>query len=263
MKDYKAIFDGVESTLFNLGSRNLPLDQIRSVLENCKYREGKTLTDDEYYEKSVGVVFYAGFKAETVSNRLPVIHAHFPNYKVVAKFGDRDVQDILNDTEMIRNKNKVRACVQNAKAIEEIVRECGSFQKYIDSFGAAKSDRSLMQLKEELQQRFSGFGPITTYHFLTSIGMPVLKPDRVIQRIFTRLGLMGEHPEEFSFTVEGRKFATATGQPIRYVDIVFVSYGQVESSEVGLEHGICLEKNPHCSKCGVTKHCDYYARTQG
>lgn len=72
---------------------------------------------------------------------------------------------------------------------------------------------------------------------------------------------MGEHPGDFTFTQVGRTFAKTTGYPIRYIDIVFVCYGQMKSPEVGLEHGICLEKNPHCSVCGVTRHCDYYART--
>jgi DNA-3-methyladenine glycosylase I len=260
MKDYKAIFIGVESTLFKVGSRNLPLAQIQKELEGYKHREGQHFTDNEFYEKLVRIVFYSGFRAETVSKKLPVIHAHFPDYASVAKFGDREVRDILDDKQMIKNKNKVRACVENAKSVEKIVREYGTIQKYIDTFEATKSDGNLLRLREDIQQRFSGLGPITTYHFLTSIGMPVLKPDRVIRRIFTRLGLMGDNPSDFSFTEEGRKFATATGYPIRYIDIVFVCYGQVKSPEVGLEHGICLEKNPRCSMCGLTGHCDYYSQ---
>jgi DNA recombination protein RmuC len=35
---------------------------------------------------------------------------------------------------------------------------------------------------------------------------------------------------------------TMTGHPIRYIDTVFVCYGQMKSPEVGLEHGLCLEK---------------------
>ena len=37
MKDYKAIFDGVESTLFKIGSRRLRLEQIRAELEPSKH----------------------------------------------------------------------------------------------------------------------------------------------------------------------------------------------------------------------------------
>lgn len=49
MKDYKAIFDGIESTLFEVGSRTLSRDEIRAALEPSKHLEGRRFTDDEYY----------------------------------------------------------------------------------------------------------------------------------------------------------------------------------------------------------------------
>ncbi len=48
MKDYKAIFDAIEATLFEVGSRNVPRGQILAELEPCKHLEGKRLADDEY-----------------------------------------------------------------------------------------------------------------------------------------------------------------------------------------------------------------------
>ncbi len=85
---------------------------------------------------------------------------------------------------MIRNKRKVEACIKNAVAFKSIVSEHGSFQTYIDSFSPTASFENLMLLKEELEYRFAGLGRITTYHVMTDIGLPVLKPDRVICRIF-------------------------------------------------------------------------------
>ncbi len=64
MKDYKAIFDAVEATLFKIGSRNVPRDQILAELEPCKHLEGKRLADDEYYRKLVYIAFYSGFRAK-------------------------------------------------------------------------------------------------------------------------------------------------------------------------------------------------------
>jgi hypothetical protein len=37
VKDYKAIFDGIESTLFEVGSRTLSRDQIRAALAPSKH----------------------------------------------------------------------------------------------------------------------------------------------------------------------------------------------------------------------------------
>src|SRR5205823_4172284 len=89
------------------------------------------------------------------------------------------------------------------------------------------------------------------------------KPDRVVKRIFARLGLAEEDATPMVMIDEGRKFAQATGLPIRYIDIIFVYYGQMQAKEVGLEHGICLEKSPSCEMCGAKRYCDYYARRHG
>ena len=88
--------------------------------------------------------------------------------------------------------------------------------------------------------------------------MSVLKPDRVIQRIFTRLGLVNSTASEEDFVAKGRKFGQATGHPIRYIDIVFAAYGQVQTLEVGLDHGICLKDRPFFSLCGVTAYCNQF-----
>jgi DNA-3-methyladenine glycosylase I len=100
---------------------------------------------------------------------------------------------------------------------------------------------------------------------MMDIGLPVLKPDRVIERIFKRIGLVPKDlPESDALYValiqEGRRFAHATGHSIRYIDIVFVCYGQVQAREVGISKGICLseeEGGPSCSLCKIREYCDH------
>ena len=109
-----------------------------------------------------------------------------------------------------------------------------------------------MLLKEELEFRFDYLGGITVYHFLTDIGLDVLKPDRVLVRIFQRLGLIESEKQLLKTVIQGRKFAAATGHSIRYIDIIFVTYGQQG------QEGICFTKNPKCNLCGLTEKCNYY-----
>jgi DNA-3-methyladenine glycosylase I len=260
-EDYQALFHGIESTLVSEGSRRLPADEIRAYLDGYKHLEGESFSDDDYYWVLVQVVFYAGFRAATVASKLAVIREHFPDYKAVAAFDGQRSESIISDPRMIRNRRKVAACIANARALTEIAGGFGSFKKYLDSFRAAESSPRLAQLRHDLGRRFEGLGPINVYHFLMDIGMPVLKPDLVVSRTFKRLGLVeGETPDSDEVVREGTKFAAATGLPIRYVDIVFVHYGQVKSEEVGLEQGICL-RVPRCEVCGVTKYCHYYEET--
>jgi DNA-3-methyladenine glycosylase I len=114
-----------------------------------------------------------------------------------------------------------------------------------------------------MRRRFDYLSKITSYHFLTDIGMPVLKPDRVIRRIFYRLGLIEDESESeaqlLDSVYQGRKFVQATGYPIRYIDIVFVAYGQVYSTGTGIGQGICLKDHPRCEVCGVRDDCRYFA----
>jgi DNA-3-methyladenine glycosylase I len=260
MKDYRAIFDGVESTLIRVGTQNLPESQIRAKLNKFREVEGRRFSNGEIYRILVEVVFYSGFRAATVTDKLDVIHRHFPDYQTVARYGQRDTTRILSDPAMIRNRRKVWACIRNAQTLQCIVREHGSFQAYVDTFSARASYANLLRLKGELQHGFSHLGKITAYHFLMEIGMPVLKPDRVICRIFHRLGLVESEDHAEQVVEEGRKFAEATGHPIRYIDIVFVAYGQARSPHFGLEKGICLGDDPNCGICGVSPYCSYDSR---
>ena len=87
----------------------------------------------------------------------------------------------------------------------------------------------------------------------------MLKPDRVISRIFKRLGLIDDEEKILQTVEQGREFAKHTGYPIRYIDIIFVKLGQMGKSEMfGLEEGICLEKSPKCMICLLKEYCNYY-----
>ncbi len=262
MKDYRAIFEAVKSTLIREGSRNLPEAELRSRLDGFKQLEGRRFTDPEVYRLLVEIAFYSGFRAATVTDKLEVIHGHFPDYGAVAQYGEDEVRRILDDRAMIRNRRKVQACVDNARALQRIVHEYGSFQAYVDSFSPKKTEGNLLRLRQDLQRQFSYVGEITSYHFLMEIGMPVLKPDRVICRIFHRLGLIQGPDHTLDAIEQGRRFAEATGHPIRYIDIVFVAYGQAQSMDFGLPTGICLPRHPKCAICGVRRYCPYDARSQ-
>jgi hypothetical protein len=73
VKDYKAIFEAVESSLFDAGSGRVPREQIAASLESSKHLEGRRFADDECYTKRVHIVFYSGFKAEIVTKKRPII----------------------------------------------------------------------------------------------------------------------------------------------------------------------------------------------
>ncbi len=224
-----------------------------STFRNWTFRKR---TDDECFQIIKQIIFYSGFKAKTVTNKLDIINEHLPDYKTVSLFNDNTTASILADKKMIKNKSKILATINNAKTIKSIVKQHGSFQSYIDSFDPTVSFENLMLFKEELQYRFDYLGEITVYHFLMDIGLDVMKPDRVLVRIFKRLGLIENEKQFLKTVIQARKFAAATKYSIRYIDIIFVTYGQQG------EDAICLEQNPKCKVCGLTKYCNYFKQLQ-
>lgn len=254
---YRIVFQQVEESLIQYGSQHLPPDQIRVALDFYKTFAERELTDALSFALLRDVVFYSGFRAATVTARMNTIKCWFPDWRTVADYSDADVAKIMSDSGMIRNKRKISACIENARVMRQLIEEHGSFARYVASFAPKDSFENLLLLKEELEARFQYLGGITVCHFLTDIGMPVLKPDRVICRIFHRLGLTESEGQLLKTVIQGRKFAEATGLPIRYIDIVFVAYGQAQSTEFGIDRGICL-KYPRCSVCGIKEFCRWY-----
>lgn len=109
-----------------------------------------------------------------------------------------------------------------------------------------------------MKKRFKYLGGITVFHFLTDIGFNVVKPDRVLCRIFNRLGLVNSEDDYAGVIKAGRQFSIANKVPIRYIDIIFVVYGQVgEKKEFGIKDGICLTTNPKCELCGIYNYCQF------
>lgn len=257
-ENYRSIFYLTESNLIKIGSEIKSVSEIKEKLNEFKRFETKQFSDAEYYEKLTMIVFYSGFRAATVTAKKNIILSHFPNYQTVAEYNEKNTAEILADSNMIRNTNKIQSCINNAKVFKKIIENFGSFQRYVESFLPNDSFENLLLFKEEIQSKFSGLGNITAYHFLTDIGLSVLKPDRVICRIFERLGLIENEKQLLKTVIHGRKFAEATKLPIRYIDIIFVAYGQMESSEFGIKKGICLENKPSCHKCTLTNYCCYY-----
>jgi len=268
VSDYRTIFENVEATLIRVGEQNGDAEAIREGFAFAKAVATKTFTDAEYFRTLIHIPFYSGFRAVTVGEKLLAIDKHFCDYETVAAYGEAHVRRMMADSGMIRHERKIRGCVDNARQFKAIVMKHGSFKKYLDGFAAQASLPNLLRLRKDLMRRFSYLGSITSLHFLTDIGMPVLKPDEVIRRIFSRLGLVADASEReerlWEVVQEGQRFAEATKYPIRYVDIVFVAYGQVRAAQGkhDMPQGICVEEHPRCAICGVTKYCRYVQKNR-
>jgi DNA-3-methyladenine glycosylase I len=261
MKNYtkaqlSSIFRAAEKTLSKQSTLNtIEFKNSLGVFKNINSKKWET---NKFFECLVNVTFYSGFKAKTVSDKIPAIKNIFNDYKKVAKFNQEKIDRIIESRKVISNRLKIQSIVYNANQIIVLEKEYGSFNHYLYSFGDLSKEDALYSLIKDLKKRFKYLGKITVFHFLTDIGLNVLKPDRVLSRICYRLGLV-DNEYDFTGVIEaGRKIAEATKEPIRYIDIILVLYGQVdEKKEFGLKEGICLGNKPKCELCGIYKYCIY------
>ncbi len=251
--DFKDLFQKLESTLRNQSSLSKEdFDKEFGRFKNINYKND---TNEELYWKMVQVIFYSGMTAAIVTAKLPALRKYFPDYKSVKEYKEEDINRIMGDKGIISNERKIRACITNAQQFDDIVKRYGSFAAYVESFGDLDKETVLNTLKGELM-RFGFLGVRTAYHFMLDMGLNVLKPDRVICRILYRIGLIDNKGDIEKAVRVGREISIKVGLPIRYIDIVFVKYGQQGAEEpFGLDNGICLGNNPRCHLCGIKEYC--------
>lgn len=98
---------------------------------------GKEVHDDKkLFEFLVLESAQAGLSWITILRRREGYRKAFADFDVskVAGFGEDDVERLMNDTGIIRNKLKILAAINNAKLFLDVQREFGSFDKYLYSF---------------------------------------------------------------------------------------------------------------------------------
>lgn len=78
----------------------------------------------------------AGLSWYTILNKRDGYRTAFVDFNVteVAKFTHKDVERLVQDASIIRNRAKIEAAINNAKRFIEIQSERGSFTQYIWSF---------------------------------------------------------------------------------------------------------------------------------
>ncbi|WP_295651150.1 DNA-3-methyladenine glycosylase I [uncultured Mucilaginibacter sp.] len=98
---------------------------------------GKEVHDDEtLFEFLLLESAQAGLSWITILRRREGYRKAFADFDVhkVAAFDDNDVERLMNDTGIIRNRLKILAAINNAKLFIGIQKEFGSFYKYLYSF---------------------------------------------------------------------------------------------------------------------------------
>ena len=130
----------------------------------------------------------AGLSWETVLKKRPAYRKAFDNFdaKKIARYTRSKAKQLLSNPGIIRNRLKIKAATQNARAFLAVQQEFGSFNRYIWQFVGGRPRinawRSLKQLpartaesdamSRDLKKRgFTFVGSTICYAFMQAVGM--------------------------------------------------------------------------------------------
>ena len=98
---------------------------------------GKPIYDDEtIFEFLILESFQAGLSWYTILAKRENFRAAFDqfDYKKIAQYSEEKVEELIQNTGIIRNRLKILATINNAQKFMEVQKEFGSFSKYIWGF---------------------------------------------------------------------------------------------------------------------------------
>jgi DNA-3-methyladenine glycosylase I len=132
-------------------------------------RNQRPANDSVYFENMCRVIFQAGLNWQVIEDKWETTKKAFAdfNIKEIACFTDSDIQRLMNNPGIVRNKGKIKAIIQNAQNFVAIEKRFGSFQKYLDSLD--KSDNYANVIKD-LVNTFKWLGPPSASLFLYTVG---------------------------------------------------------------------------------------------
>ncbi len=129
-----------------------------------------------------------GLSWKTIMHKREAYRAAFHNFDIdaCAAMTDDELEGLLTDAGLIRNRSKIFSVRRNAQIVKKIQAEYGSFDAYLWKFTDGRvidghwkdiaeipteSDIS-RAMSKDMKKRGMGFvGPVITYSFLQSIGM--------------------------------------------------------------------------------------------
>jgi DNA-3-methyladenine glycosylase I len=139
--------------------------------ENEHRPAAKPKDDNGYFENLTHTVFQTGFSWKVIRNKWPNFQVAFDGFDIekVASYDERDVERLLADEGIVRNGRKIQGTINNARIVQGLIAEHGSFHAYLRSLDGL----SWKERRKALSKAFKYFGPTGVYFFLWSVGEEV------------------------------------------------------------------------------------------
>ncbi len=144
------------------------------------------MPDNEHdlYELFILETFEAGLSWECILNKRENLRAAFCGFDIekVCSFDEQKKEELMKNPGIIRNRAKIKACIDNSRIYKLITEEFGDFKNYLTSFtgGLITKEPDLTitssplsdAISADLRQRGMKFvGTVTIYAFLQATGI--------------------------------------------------------------------------------------------
>ena len=131
----------------------------------------KPANDDGYLEELTKAIFQAGFSWRVIRDKWPSFQRAFDGFEVeaVAGYGEPDIERLVSDAGIVRNRRKIEATVHNARTMWELSQQHGTFHKYLRSL----DNMDYAGRRKELSERFRNLGPTGVFVFLWCVNEEV------------------------------------------------------------------------------------------
>lgn len=124
--------------------------------------------DNELFGRLILEINQAGLSWETVLKKEESFRKAYDNFDIqkIAAYTEEDRERLLSDSGIVRNKLKVNAAIENAKAIIELQKEFGSFEKWLEHH----HPKTLSEWMKLFKKTFKFTGGEIVNEFLMSTG---------------------------------------------------------------------------------------------
>ena len=140
------------------------------------------LEEQYLYEMLILESFQAGLSWECVLNKREAFKKSYDNFDIdkVIKYDSNKINELCNNKEIIRNKLKIKASINNSIIFKDIEKEYGSFKNYllsfIDNYPIIENDKTTNDISDnlsnDLYKRGMRFvGSTIIYSYLQAIGI--------------------------------------------------------------------------------------------
>lgn len=142
----------------------------------------KNFCDKYLFEMLLLEAFQAGLSWECVLNKREYFKLAYDNFDIdkIVDYDEDKVNELLHNDNIIKNRLKIKASINNAKVFKRITNEYGTFYDYLKVFTNGKIFYEVDNVRNDLSDAISKdlkkrgmlfVGTITIYSYLQAIGI--------------------------------------------------------------------------------------------